>query len=89
MDSLKRRLTDLWERQTTTSGPPRPSPWPGELSDRMVVTISEPMKLSGTVLAPGKYAFLMLDSGAEHNLVQIFNEDQTKLIATLTSVSDN
>jgi hypothetical protein len=55
----------------------------------MLVSISEPMRISGTVLLPGRYAFLLLEHGAEHNLVQIFNEDQTKLFATLSAVSDN
>lgn len=87
MDSLKQRLTDLWERENPAPG--APSPREGELSDGMVVTISEPMKLSGTVLSPGKYAFRMTDPGAGHNFVQIFNEDQTQLMATLTSVSES
>ena len=87
MDSLKQRLNDLWERHSTT--PEGPSPMPANFADGMVVTIREPMKLSGTVLLPGRYAFRRLDPGAEHNLVQIFNEDQTTLMATVTTVSEN
>ena len=87
MSTLKRRLNSLWKRQTSVSEAPRPLP--ARFADRMVVTISEPMKLSGTVLLPGKYAFRMLDPGSEHNLVQIFNEDQTTLMATLTTMSEN
>jgi hypothetical protein len=88
MSILKRRLTDLWSRQTTAPNPPRP--WPNQCPDRrMLVTISEPMKISGTVLLPGRYVFLLLDPRAERNLVQIFNEDQTRLIATITTVLSN
>ena len=87
MSIVKRRLTSLWRRQTTAPNPPRP--WPGLFPDRMFVTISEPMKISGTVLLPGTYAFRPLDTGADRPLVQIFNEDQTRLVATFPAVSNN
>ena len=87
MSIVKRRLTNLWRRRTTTPNPPRP--WPGQFPDRMFVTISEPMKISGTVLLPGAYAFRPLDTGADRPLVQIFNEDQTRLVATFPAVSNN
>jgi hypothetical protein len=87
MSIVKRRLTRLWRRETTAPNPPRP--WPGQFPDRIFVTISEPMKISGTVLLPGTYAFRPLDTGAERPLVQIFNEDQTRLVATFPAVSNN
>jgi hypothetical protein len=86
MSILKRRLTNLWRRQTTT---PPPQPWPCQFPDRIFVTIGEPTKISGTVLLPGRYAFRPLDPGTERTPVQIFNEDQTRLVATLPAVSDN
>ena len=46
------------------------------------------MKISG-VRAPGRYAFRRLEPGMERNLVQVFNEEQTRLIATLTPLSNN
>jgi len=87
MSIVKRRLTSLWRRQTAAPNPPRP--WPGQFPDRIFVTISEPMKISGTVLLPGTYAFRPLDTGADRPLVQIFNEDQTRLVATFPAVSNN
>jgi len=87
MNIVKRRLTRLWRRETTAPNPPRP--WPGQFPDRIFVTISEPMKISGTVLLPGTYAFRPLDTGADRPLVQIFNEDQTRLVATFPAVSNN
>ena len=88
MSILKRRLTELWSRQTTAPHPP--CPWPIQCPDsRMLVTISEPMRISGTVLPPGRYAFLLRDPRAECNLVQIFNEDQTRLVATFTTAMSN
>ena len=87
MSIVKRRLTRLWRRETTAPNPPRP--WPGQFPDRIFVTISEPLKISGTLLLSGRYAFLLIDPGAEHTLVHIFNEDQTRIVATLPAVSDN
>ena len=88
MNIVKRRLTRLWRRQTTVPNPPRP--WPIQYPDnRMLITISEPLKISGTLLLPGRYALRPLDPGAEHTLVHIFNEDQTRIVATLPAVSDN
>ena len=87
MSFLKRRLTSLWQRQTTTPNPPRPRA--GQFPDGMFVTIRAPIKISGTVLLPGRYAFRPLNPGAERTLVQIFNEDLTRLVATFPAVSDN
>lgn len=87
MSEIKRRLTHLWRR---TNAPDPPRPWPPlEPESKMLVTIIEPMKISGTVLSPGRYAFRLLHPGAARTLVQIFNEDQTSLVATLTTLSDN
>jgi len=85
MTKLKRRLTDLWRRELPGSSHPRLAPF----SEQMEVTIREPMHLSGAVLLPGKYSFRRLGSGAAQDLIEIFNEDQTRLIATLPAGSDN
>ena len=87
MSNLKRRLTNLWRRQTTA--PNHSRPWPGQSPDRIFVTLREPTKISGAVLLPGRYAFRPLDPGAEHTPVQIFSEDQMRLVATVPAVSDN
>ncbi|MGA9057131.1 MAG: hypothetical protein WB763_11530 [Terriglobia bacterium] len=87
MSLLKRSLTNLWRHQATTPNPPRPGP--GQFPDRIVVSIREPMKISGTVLSSGRYVFRLLDPGAERDHVQIFNEDQTRLVATFTAVPNS
>jgi len=46
MSIVKRRLTSLRRRQTTAPNPPRP--WPIQYPDsRMLITIREPLKISG------------------------------------------
>jgi hypothetical protein len=83
MDRLKRRLNDLWRRETAALSPPHP--WPIQFPDvKMLVTICEPMKISGMVLLPGRYVFRPLDPGTDRSPVQIFNDDQTRLLATVT-----
>jgi hypothetical protein len=83
MDILKRRLNDLWRRETAAPSPPYP--WSVQYPDgKIFVTISKPMRISGTVLLPGRYAFRPLDPATERSPVQIFNEDQTRLFATVT-----
>jgi hypothetical protein len=82
MDPLEERLTDLWHRQAKPSLPPD-----SELEDshdRMGVTVTEPMKISGTVLMPGHYVLRLPGPDVKPGQVEIFNEDETRLIATIT-----
>jgi hypothetical protein len=85
MGLLMQRLTDLWERPTTP--PTAPCPVQNQIPSRMGVTFREPMNISGTVLMPGRYVFRLLDPGTARNPVEVFNEDQTKLIARITPMS--
>ncbi len=85
MSTLTRRLVHLWSHQSTAPTPPHP--WPTLHPDRIFLTLGEPLKIRETVLLPGRYAFRPLDPAAEQTPVQIFNEDQTTLLATLASVA--
>ncbi len=86
MDLLKQRLTHLWMRQTPPAFPPQPEQ--SHIPYRMGVTVNEPMKISGTVLLPGRYVFRLLDPGTERNRVEIFEEDRARPVAELTPVWD-
>jgi hypothetical protein len=50
------------------------------------VTLSEPTQVPGKVLAAGTYTFKLLDDNANRHIVQIFNEDQTQVIATVMAL---
>jgi hypothetical protein len=50
------------------------------------ITFPEPVEVSGTVLQSGTYWFQLMDSPANRNIVQIWNEDRTKLIRTILTV---
>lgn len=50
---------------------------------RSVITISQPLDVSGTVLKPGKHVLRLADSAVDRHIVRIFNGDETKLEATV------
>ena len=86
MNLLKRTSTKLWQHQTNPAMPP--SPAQRQFAESMGVTFREPTKISGTVLLPGRYVFRRQDCGTHRNVVQIFREDSTELVATLTAMPD-
>jgi hypothetical protein len=50
------------------------------------LTFTEPVEISGTVLQPGTYWIKLLDSPANRNIVQIWNEDRSQLITTVLAI---
>ena len=52
------------------------------------VTFSGPVEIPGQVLPAGTYWFKLLDSPGTRSIVQIFNQDQKKVYATLLTVPD-
>ncbi|MFI5070335.1 MAG: hypothetical protein ACHP8A_05550 [Terriglobales bacterium] len=50
------------------------------------VTFGEPVQVPGAVLPAGTYVFRLMDSQADRHIVQIFNEDRTKLIITVLAI---
>jgi hypothetical protein len=50
------------------------------------LTFTEPVEVSGTVLQPGTYWFMLLGSPANRNIVQVWNGDRTQLITTILAV---
>jgi len=59
---------------------------------KTVVTFSGPVEIPGVhlkgwaVLPAGTYVFKILDSMGDRHIVQIFNEDQTQVIATILAI---
>ena len=86
MNLLKRTSTNIWQHQTTPAMPPRPAQ--GQFADSMGVTFRGPTNISGTVLLPGRYVFRRHDVGTDQNVVEIFREDSTELVATLSAMPE-
>jgi hypothetical protein len=58
-----------------------------QTSDRStLVTVSGPVSLPGVTLPAGTYLFRLADSQASRNVVQIFDRDRTKIVATLLAI---
>ena len=54
---------------------------------KAVVTFSQPFEIPGGVVLPaGAYVFKLLDSASNRHIVQIFNEDQTHIYATILAI---
>ena len=51
-------------------------------------TFNQPVELPGKVLPPGTYAFKLLDTAGDRNIVQVFNKDLTMLYATILTIPD-
>jgi len=63
-----------------------------EWNRKTVITFSGPVEIPGVhlkgwaVLPAGTYVFKILDSTGDRHIVQIFNEDQTQVLATILAI---
>src|SRR5262245_63712102 len=53
---------------------------------KTIVTFSQPIEVPGVVLPAGTYIFKLADSASNRHIVQIFNEDQTHIYATVLAI---
>jgi hypothetical protein len=60
-----------------------PSVKADEVNKETTITLNTSVAVPGQVLAPGRYVFKRLDNQSDRNIVRIFNEDQTHVIATV------
>jgi hypothetical protein len=63
---------------------------PNALADqwnkRTILTVNEPIQVPGKVLQPGKYVMRLLDSPSNRHIVQIFNGDESHIVATVLAL---
>jgi len=57
-----------------------------ESNKRTILTVSQTVQIGDTVLQPGQYLIKLLDSETERHVVQIFNKDESHIIATIVTV---
>jgi len=57
-----------------------------QFDKKTVLTVNEPIQVPGKVLMPGKYVVKLFDSLSNRNIVQIFNEDETEVLATIIAI---
>ena len=63
---------------------------PGALAnqwnDKTTLRFDTPVMIPGTTLAPGTYVFRLMDSPVFRHMVQVWNADETNLIATVQAI---
>src|SRR5438045_1944819 len=63
-----------------------PSLHADDWNKKTVLTVKETIQLPHTVLQPGTYVFKLADSLSDRHIVQIFNADETRIIATILAI---
>src|SRR5579862_2134393 len=58
-----------------------------EWNKKTTLTFNEPVQVPGTTLSAGTYVFKLADT-SDRTIVQIWNEDETRLITTILAVVD-
>lgn len=65
-----------------------PSARADEWNKKTIVTFSGPVEIPGKVLTPGTYVFKLLNSASNRNIVQVFDEEEKNLQATILAIPD-
>jgi len=56
---------------------------------KTILTINQPIQVRDTYLEPGTYVFKLLDSDSDRHVVQIFNQDQSRIINTVMAINNS
>jgi hypothetical protein len=59
-----------------------------DLDKKTTLTFSQPVEIPGHVLPAGTYIFKLLNSLTDRHVVQVFNADGSKIIATILAIPD-
>ncbi len=59
-----------------------------EMNQLTRFTFNQPVELPGMVLSPGTYVFRVPFNASEHNLVEVWNNNQTHLIGTFLTITE-
>ena len=59
-----------------------------EWNKKTVMNFSQPVEIPGQVLPAGTYTFALVDSLSDRNVVRIFNEDGSQVIATVLAINN-
>jgi len=55
---------------------------------KTVMNFSQPVEIPGQILPAGTYMFALVDSLSDRNIVRIFNEDGSQVIATILAINN-
>jgi len=57
-----------------------------EWNKKTILTFSEAVQIPGQTLAPGTYVFKLLDSPSDRHIVQVFDQNEKHLYATILAI---
>src|SRR3954471_6729375 len=57
-----------------------------DTNNTTIVTFSAPVSLPGVTLPAGSYMFKLADSQVNRNIVQVFDKDRSKILATILAI---
>jgi len=57
-----------------------------EMDKKIIVSFNKPVEIPNTVLEAGTYVFKLADHGNIPNVVQVFNENETEIYASLLTI---
>ncbi len=63
-----------------------PAVYADEWNKKTIVTFSDRVEVPGAVLEPGKYVLKLVDSQADRHIVQVMNERENKVYATILAI---
>ena len=55
---------------------------------KTIVTFSDAVEIPGQILPAGTYVFKLADSNANRHIVQIWNDDETQIYATIMTIPE-
>ena len=58
-----------------------------EWNQKTVLTFTRPVEIPGHVLPAGTYTFKLADSTIDRHIMQIFNADESEIVATVMTIS--
>jgi hypothetical protein len=65
-----------------------PTTWANPRNQKTVFTFSGPVEIPGQILPAGTYVFKLADSQANRHIVQVFNNDESRLFGTFLAIPD-
>jgi hypothetical protein len=60
-----------------------------EWNKKTILTFSGPVQIPGATLPPGSYVFKLADLSGNRHVVQVFDKDEKKIIATLLAIPND
>lgn len=67
---------------TLVGSPAVAQPW----NDRTILEFTDPVAIPGATLQPGRYVFRIADSDSARHVIRVFDQEESRLIATLHAI---